>query len=232
MRALTVDPTRSGSLRLDELADPEPGPGELLVDGLAVGVCGTDREIADGAYGWPPPGQDRLILGHESLGRVRSAPEDSDFAAGGRGVAVVGPRARGFLFCHPIPPRPPPPALPPLAIPPVPAPPAIAPPAIAPVLPGVPALPVVAPPAPAAPAPPAAAPAPGASPALAAPSDPDVRNTSAEDGLPEPKVLTVIGGLIALTLAGAGSGAVSFQSASAAQARIDAARAEFFGTGR
>ncbi|MBF6089916.1 glucose 1-dehydrogenase [Nocardia cyriacigeorgica] len=89
MRALTVDPTRSGSLRLDELADPEPGPGELLVDGLAVGVCGTDREIADGAYGWPPPGQDRLILGHESLGRVRSAPEDSDFAAGDLVVAVV-----------------------------------------------------------------------------------------------------------------------------------------------
>ncbi|WP_280205696.1 hypothetical protein [Nocardia cyriacigeorgica] len=99
-----------------------------------------------------------------------------------------------------------------------------------------PALRVARPPAraaaPAAPAPPAAAPAPAAPPALAAPSDPDVRNTSAEDGLPEPKVLTVIGGLIALTLAGAGSGAVSFQSASAAQARIDAARAEFFGTGR
>ncbi|TLF77320.1 alcohol dehydrogenase catalytic domain-containing protein [Nocardia cyriacigeorgica] len=82
MRALTVDPTSSESLRLDELPDPEPGPGELLVDGVAVGVCGTDREIADGAYGWPPPGKGRLILGHESLGRVVSAPDGSDVAPG------------------------------------------------------------------------------------------------------------------------------------------------------
>ena len=29
----------------------------LLVDGLAVGVCGTDREIAGGEYGWAPPGR-------------------------------------------------------------------------------------------------------------------------------------------------------------------------------
>ncbi|MBF6434803.1 glucose 1-dehydrogenase [Nocardia cyriacigeorgica] len=89
MRALTVDPARPESLRLDELPDPEPGPGELLVDGLAVGVCGTDRDIADGAYGTPPPGKDRLILGHESLGRVRSAPDGSDFSAGDLVVGVV-----------------------------------------------------------------------------------------------------------------------------------------------
>jgi threonine dehydrogenase-like Zn-dependent dehydrogenase len=25
------------------MPDPEPGPGELLVDALALGVCGTDR---------------------------------------------------------------------------------------------------------------------------------------------------------------------------------------------
>ncbi|WP_175647965.1 hypothetical protein [Nocardia donostiensis] len=45
------------------------------------------------------------------------------------------------------------------------------------------------------------------------------------------KVLSVIGGLVALALAGAASAAVSFQSAAQEQARIDAARAEFFGTG-
>ncbi|MCP2291936.1 hypothetical protein APR08_004875 [Nocardia amikacinitolerans] len=57
----------------------------------------------------------------------------------------------------------------------------------------------------------------------------DVRPTSADGGLPEPDMLSVVGGLIALALAGTGSGAVSFQSASAAQARVDAARAQFFG---
>ena len=33
-------------------------------------MCGTDREIMDGEYGWAPPGEERLMLGHESLGRV------------------------------------------------------------------------------------------------------------------------------------------------------------------
>ncbi|BDT86693.1 hypothetical protein FMUAM8_24570 [Nocardia cyriacigeorgica] len=63
-------------------------------------------------------------------------------------------------------------------------------------------------------------------------ADPEVRPTGSDDGLPEPDLLTVFGGLAALVLAGVGSGAVSFQSAAAAQARVDAARAEFFGTGR
>jgi len=56
-----------------------------------------------------------------------------------------------------------------------------------------------------------------------------VRPTAASSGLPEVKTLAVLGGVIAMALAAAGSGAVSFQSASAAQARVDAARAEFFG---
>ncbi|MBA4857136.1 cell surface protein, partial [Nocardia farcinica] len=75
-------------------------------------------------------------------------------------------------------------------------------------------------PAPAAPSAPA--------PQAAAPTH-DVRPTSADDGLPAPNALSVIGGLAAMALAAAGAGAVSFQSASAAQARVDAARAEFFG---
>jgi threonine dehydrogenase-like Zn-dependent dehydrogenase len=35
-----------------------------------VGVCGTDVEIVEGKYGWAPRGKTRLVLGHESLGRV------------------------------------------------------------------------------------------------------------------------------------------------------------------
>lgn len=89
MRALTVMPGHSGSAEVTELPDPQPAAGELLVEGLAVGICGTDREIAAGEYGWAPQGRDRLVLGHESLGRVRSAPEDSGFAAGDLVVGVV-----------------------------------------------------------------------------------------------------------------------------------------------
>jgi glucose 1-dehydrogenase len=89
MRALTVIPLQAGSAAVVDMPDPEPGPGELLVDGIALGVCGTDREIVAGDYGWAPPGEERLILGHESLGRVTEAPADSEFAAGDLVVGVV-----------------------------------------------------------------------------------------------------------------------------------------------
>src|SRR5690242_11116973 len=89
MRALTVEPLKAGSADVREVPDPQPGPDELLVEGLALGVCGTDREIAAGEYGWAPPGRDRLVLGHESFGRVRSAPDGSGFAPGDLVVGVV-----------------------------------------------------------------------------------------------------------------------------------------------
>src|SRR5687768_2006942 len=89
MRALTVIPLQAGSAAVVDVPEPEPGPGELLVDGIALGVCGTDREIMDGDYGWAPRGAERLVLGHESLGRVPEAPDGSDFAPGDLVVGVV-----------------------------------------------------------------------------------------------------------------------------------------------
>ena len=89
MRALTVVPLQSGSAELTELPDPTPADGELLVEGVALGICGTDIEIVNGEYGWAPPGADRLVLGHESLGRVLSAPDGSDFSPGDLVVGVV-----------------------------------------------------------------------------------------------------------------------------------------------
>jgi glucose 1-dehydrogenase len=89
MRALTVKPGEKGSMAVVDMPDPEPGPDELLVEGLAVGVCGTDREIAAGEYGWAPPGEDRLVIGHESLGRVRRAPGGGGFDEGDLVVGVV-----------------------------------------------------------------------------------------------------------------------------------------------
>jgi threonine dehydrogenase-like Zn-dependent dehydrogenase len=89
MRALTLIPKQQDSLALTDAPDPRPGDGDLLVDGLAVGVCGTDKEIAAGEYGWAPPGQERLVIGHESLGRVREAPSGSGFGAGDLVVGVV-----------------------------------------------------------------------------------------------------------------------------------------------
>jgi threonine dehydrogenase-like Zn-dependent dehydrogenase len=89
MQAITVIPEQAGSARLDEVAEPSPDDGELLVQTLAVGVCGTDLEISQGDYGWPPPGRERLVLGHESLGRVLESPAGSDLAAGDLVVGIV-----------------------------------------------------------------------------------------------------------------------------------------------
>jgi len=89
MRALTVVPGRKGSLSLDEVDEPDPEQGTILAEGLAVGVCGTDREIVAGDYGWAPEGEERLVIGHESLGRVREAPTSSGFAVGDLIVGVV-----------------------------------------------------------------------------------------------------------------------------------------------
>jgi threonine dehydrogenase-like Zn-dependent dehydrogenase len=74
---------------MEDVEDPRPGSGDLLIDGLAVGVCGTDKEIAAGEYGEAPPGSQRLVIGHESLGRVRQAPDGSGFTAGDLVVGVV-----------------------------------------------------------------------------------------------------------------------------------------------
>ena len=75
MRAMTVIPGQPDSAELTDLPDPEPRDGELLVEPLYLGVCGTDREIVEGGIGEPPPGHERLVLGHELLGRVRDSGE-------------------------------------------------------------------------------------------------------------------------------------------------------------
>jgi threonine dehydrogenase-like Zn-dependent dehydrogenase len=88
MRAVTVIPGTPGSAKLEEVPEPDAALGSVVVEALAVGVCGTDAEIAGGLYGWAPPGRERLVLGHESLGRVID-PGPSGFAVGDHVVGIV-----------------------------------------------------------------------------------------------------------------------------------------------
>ncbi len=74
MKAFVVTPGRPGSGRLAEVPDPKRSPDAALVQVIAVGVDGTDRELLRGEYGEAPPGDEYLITGHESLGRVVEAP--------------------------------------------------------------------------------------------------------------------------------------------------------------
>jgi glucose 1-dehydrogenase len=89
MRALTVAPGVPNSAGVEDVPDPPPSDGPVLVRSLALGVCGTDREIVSGAYGWAPPGTKRLVIGHESLGLVQEAPVGCGFAPGDLVVGIV-----------------------------------------------------------------------------------------------------------------------------------------------
>ena len=89
MKALTVIPGQGGSAQLDDVDEPPITDGPVLVETHAIGVCGTDAEIVSGAYGWAPHGRERLVLGHESLGRVLEAPTGADLAVGDLVVGIV-----------------------------------------------------------------------------------------------------------------------------------------------
>src|SRR5437588_4753072 len=89
MRAITVTPGVANSARLDDVPEPPLSDGAILVRTRALGVCGTDREILSGAYGSAPPGQQRLVLGHASLGAVEAAPPGCGLTRGDLVVGIV-----------------------------------------------------------------------------------------------------------------------------------------------
>jgi glucose 1-dehydrogenase len=89
MRAIALTPGVANSARLLDCAEPALSDGSILARALALGVCGTDRDIIAGHYGTAPPGDEHLILGHESLGVVVDAPTGSGFAKGDHLVGVV-----------------------------------------------------------------------------------------------------------------------------------------------
>lgn len=89
MRALTVLPRRSGSGRVEDWPEPDAAEGPVLVSTVAIGVCGTDREILSGEYGEAPAGEERLVLGHESVGRVVEGPAGDGLCPGDLVVGIV-----------------------------------------------------------------------------------------------------------------------------------------------
>jgi threonine dehydrogenase-like Zn-dependent dehydrogenase len=89
MKALTIQPGTPESLRIEDIPEPARQGGTLLISALAVGVCGTDRELIGGQYGEAPPGRPRLVIGHESLGIVEEAPTGSSVKTGDLVVPFV-----------------------------------------------------------------------------------------------------------------------------------------------
>ncbi|MBV9056247.1 MAG: alcohol dehydrogenase AdhP, partial [Candidatus Eremiobacteraeota bacterium] len=60
-------------LTIEEVAVPRPGPGEVLVEVVACGVCHTDLHAAEGD--WPVKPEPPFIPGHETAGRVAALGE-------------------------------------------------------------------------------------------------------------------------------------------------------------
>jgi glucose 1-dehydrogenase len=87
VQALVTRPGAAGATAVAAMPEPRPGPEQVLVRPVEVGVCGTDREISEGWFGIAPPGEERLILGHELLGRVEH--DGHGFARGDLVTATV-----------------------------------------------------------------------------------------------------------------------------------------------
>lgn len=86
-----------GPLSCDELPLPDPGPGELLLQVAACGVCRTDLHLVDGEL---PGIRCPLTPGHEIVGRVVAAGAGARFAAGERiGVPWLGGTCGNCRWC-------------------------------------------------------------------------------------------------------------------------------------
>ncbi len=68
-----------------ELPDPEPGPGEVLVDVLACAVCRTDLHILDGELEHP---RLPLVPGHQVVGSIVRVGGDTSGLEPGAAVGI------------------------------------------------------------------------------------------------------------------------------------------------
>ncbi|MBN2218428.1 MAG: alcohol dehydrogenase catalytic domain-containing protein [Pirellulales bacterium] len=95
MQALVKTQKGVGHLALMDMPEPRPGPGEVLIEVRASGICGTDVHVKNDTFPYWPP----VILGHEFAGVVvELGPGCRRYALGDR---VVGePHTRHCGHCY------------------------------------------------------------------------------------------------------------------------------------
>jgi alcohol dehydrogenase, propanol-preferring len=96
MRAMVLEaPGRP--LSMVDRPDPAPGPGQLLLDVAACGVCRTDLHLLDGEVEVPKL---PIVLGHQIVGRVAKAGPGAAMRPGTRvGVPWLGWTCGSCRFC-------------------------------------------------------------------------------------------------------------------------------------
>ena len=85
-------------LRMEDVADPTPGPGEILVEVRACGICRTDLHVVEGEL---PVLRTPLVPGHQVVGRVAGrGPGATRFREGDRvGIAWLRHACGRCLYC-------------------------------------------------------------------------------------------------------------------------------------
>src|SRR5690606_41874646 len=80
---------------IQEVQDPTPGPGQVLIKIGGAGVCHSDLHIMEEDLGFTPP----FTLGPENAGWVAALGQGVTALKEGDAVAVYGRWGRGR--CHP-----------------------------------------------------------------------------------------------------------------------------------
>jgi 2-desacetyl-2-hydroxyethyl bacteriochlorophyllide A dehydrogenase len=76
MRALVIE--KPGEYSVQTIPDPTPGPGEVVIEVAAVGICGTDIHIVEGEF---PPTPYPIVPGHEFCGEIVDGPRSGEKVA-------------------------------------------------------------------------------------------------------------------------------------------------------
>src|SRR4051794_9323507 len=98
MRAMVLGEQRQ-PLRAEQMPDPEPDPGQVLIRVHACGVCRTDLHIVDGDLTEPKL---PLVPGHQIVGIVEAVGDGAErYAPGARiGVPWLGWTDGSCRYCR------------------------------------------------------------------------------------------------------------------------------------
>ncbi|MDD3117828.1 MAG: alcohol dehydrogenase catalytic domain-containing protein [Victivallales bacterium] len=95
MIALVKTQKGEGFVELKEMPEPTPGPGQVLIEVKAAGICGTDIHVKHDSFPYWPP----VILGHEFSGQIVGLGPDCKYYKVGERV-VGEPHNKHCGVCY------------------------------------------------------------------------------------------------------------------------------------